>query len=231
VIRPPAVEPVAAPWRPRSVADILTELREAHPVPPGRPFLLAVDGRQGSGKSTVAGRLAELDAGAVIVHTDDVAWWESFFGWDRLMAEGVLAPLRVGRSVEYRPPAWETRGREGSIVVPVEAPLVLVEGVGSSRRSLAALLDAAVWVQSDFAAANRRGIARDGDTREAADFWWEWDREEQPFLAADRPWERADAVICGSPDLVPVGFDAATEVLVGRPLNPSAARERQQRGT
>lgn len=224
MIRPPAVEPVAEPWRPRPVGDILAELREAHVVPPSRPFLLAVDGRQGSGKSTLAERLAELVPGTVVVPTDDVAWWESFFGWDRLMAAGILAPLREGRSVDYRPPAWETRGRQGSIVVPAEAPVVVVEGVGSSRRSLAPLLDATVWVQSDFATANRRGIARDGGTREATDFWWEWNREEQPFLAADRPWKRADLVICGTPSLVAVVYDAATEVLVGRSLRPSAAR-------
>ena len=97
MIRPPAVEPVAEPWRPRSLADILAELRAAHVVPPGRPFVLAVDGRQGSGKSTVAERLARLVPGTVVVPTDDVAWWESFFGWDGLMAEGILAPLRDGR--------------------------------------------------------------------------------------------------------------------------------------
>jgi hypothetical protein len=95
--------------------------------------------------------------------------------------------------------------------------------VGSSRRSQAPLLDATVWVHSDFAAANRRGIARDGGTREATEFWWEWSPEEQPFLAADRPWERADLVICGTPSLVTVGFDAAKEVLVDRSPHPSAA--------
>ena len=55
----PPVEPVAEPWHSRSLADLLAELREAHVVPPSRPFVLAVDGRQGSGRSTVADRLAE----------------------------------------------------------------------------------------------------------------------------------------------------------------------------
>jgi hypothetical protein len=218
VIRPPAVEPVAEPWRARVLADVMAELRAARPTPPERPFLLAVDGRQGSGKTTIAGRFAGLRPGSVIVHTDDVAWWESFFGWDGLMAEGVLQPLRRGSSVDYRPPAWDARGRDGAIVVPAEAPLVVVEGVGISRRSLAPLFDAAVWVQSDFEAANRRGIERDGGSEEETDFWWEWDREEQPFLAADRPWERADAIICGTPDLAAMSLDPESEVLVGRSL-------------
>ena len=45
-----------------------------------------------------------------------------------------------------------------------------------------------------------RGIARDGGTREATEFWWEWSPEEQPFLAADRPWERADGGMGGDFD-------------------------------
>jgi hypothetical protein len=97
---------------------------------------------------------------------------------------------------------------------------VVVEGVGVSRRSLTPLLDGVIWVQSDFDEANRRGIARQGGSESETDFWWEWDREEQPFLANDRPWERADLVVCGTPNLVDVDFDPQDEVLVGRSLRP-----------
>lgn len=38
-------------------------------------------------------------------------------------------------------------------------------------------------------------------TRAAESFWDEWEAEESPFLAADRPWERADAILCGTPEL------------------------------
>ena len=183
-------------------------------------MLVAVDGRQGGGKTTVAARLAEFVPLSVTVHTDDVAWWESFFGWDELMAEGILEPLRRGQDVDYRPPAWALRAREGSIVVPATAPLVIIEGVGSSRRSLAPQLDASVWVQSDWDEANRRGIARDGGGHAATDFWWEWDAEEQPFLAEDRPWERADIVACGTPALAGVEYDAANDLIVGPSLRP-----------
>jgi hypothetical protein len=40
---------------------------------------------------------------------------------------------------------------------------------------------------------------------------------ENPFLAADRPWERATVVVCGTPDLVPAAANP-TQVLVGRSL-------------
>ena len=219
MITPPAIEPAAAPWRARPLAMVLRDVSDAARHP-GRPLIVAVDGRQGGGKTTIATRLAALMAGSVVIHSDDVAWWESFFGWDQLMADGILDPLHRGEHVDYQPPAWASRGRDGSIIVPASAPLVIVEGVGSSRRSLTPLVDGAIWVQSDFDEANRRGIARDGGRREAVDLWREWDREEQPFLAADRPWERALAVICGTPQLAGVPYDPDSEVLIGRSLRP-----------
>lgn len=165
-------------------------------------MIVGVDGRQGSGKTTLADDLAAAVPGAVVVHTDDVAWWESFFDWDHLLAAGVLVPLRRGGDVSYRPPAWDRRNRPGAIDVPATAPLVVVEGVGATRRGLTTLLDATVWVQADHDEATRRGIARDGSTPEAVAFWQEWAAEEERFLAADRPWERATVTLCGTPGLL-----------------------------
>lgn len=78
---------------------------------------------------------------------------------------------------------------------------MLIEGVGASRAELVPWIDRAIWVQSDFTEAERRGIARDGGTDEARTFWDEWMAAEIPFLAEDRPWERADAIACGTPEL------------------------------
>jgi hypothetical protein len=216
----PAVEPLATPWRPRPISDLLRDVLPAGETHVGRPAILAVDGRQGSGKTTMANRFAALVEGAVVVHSDDVAWWEAFFAWDHLMAGGILEPLRRGEDVNHRPPAWEARERDGAIVVPATAPLVILEGVGVSRRSLAPSIDAAVWVQSDFDEARQRGIEREGGTQHAIDFWDEWDLEELPFLKDDRPWERANLVVCGTPDLAGVDFDPDWKALEGRLLRP-----------
>ena len=220
MITTPAGEPVAAPWEARLLSDLLARVRGALGEPQGSPPILAVDGRSASGKSTIAARIAALVPGAAVVHSDDVAWWDSFFGWDELMRSGVLEPLRRAEDVHFRPPAWEARGRQGAIHVPFDAPMVVLEGVSVSRRSLGHLIDGAIWIQSDMHAARRRGIERDGGSQAEVDFWDEWDREELRFLADDRPWERAMAVICGTPDLADVTFDPDTEVLVGRSLRP-----------
>ena len=93
----------------------------------------------------------------------------------------------------------------GAITVPSAASLLVVEGVGAGRRALGPFVDALVWVQTDRAVATRRGLERDGGD---VAFWDEWEARERPFLAADRPWERADLVVSGQDvrhDLVEVG--------------------------
>lgn len=209
-ILPGAGEPVAGPWRVEPLAE-LVRILTASPPPLRRPRIVAIDGRGAGGKTTLSERLRAAVPGTAVVHTDDIAWWHSRFGWDDLMLGGVLEPLHRGESVHFRPPAWAPRGRTGHIDVPIGAPLLLVEGVGASRREVRSLLDAAVWVQSDFAEAERRGIRRDGGDAEAARNWHEWMAEELPFLAADRPWERAD-LVAGSSTQLP--HDPRTEVLL-----------------
>lgn len=196
-------EPVITRWREEAWSDLAGDMLSGEVGP--RPVIVAVDGRSGSGKTTFATRLAQEVPGSVVVHTDDVAWHESFFGWDGLLAAGVLLPARQGGAVAFRPPAWLERGREGAIEVPAGSPLLVLEGVGASRVSLSPLIDVAIWVQSDREEARRRGLERDGGTPEAATFWDEWQAAEMPFLAADRPWDRADIVLCGTPEVVQAG--------------------------
>ncbi|MBB2949222.1 energy-coupling factor transporter ATP-binding protein EcfA2 [Actinoplanes lutulentus] len=196
-------EPLAGPWQEQTPIDVAASVLAAAGSPAGRPRLIAVDGRGGSGKSTLAGLLSDLTPDSAVVHTDDVAWWHSRFGWAPLMISGVLDPLHAGLGVRFRPPAWEQRGRDGFIEVPAGCSVVFVEGVGASRRELLPLLDAAIWVQSDFAEAERRGIERDLplkniDQQAAKREWDEWMAEEIPFLSADRPWERADLLVRGT---------------------------------
>jgi hypothetical protein len=133
----------------RPLAELVAVLHEATRHVTGRPAVVAVDGRSSSGKTSLTGRLAERISGAAVVHTDDVAWFESACNWAGLLTAGVLEPVRHGKAVAFRPPAWDERRREGSIEVPPGIALLLVEGVGSGRRSLTALVDAVVYVQSD----------------------------------------------------------------------------------
>jgi hypothetical protein len=152
------------------------------------------------------------------VHTDDVAWWHSCFAWTDLLAGGVLEPLRRGRPVAYRPPAWDERDRPGAIEVSATASLVIVEGVGAGRRELVELLDGIVWVQADLDVTQRRDAVRVAAGEISEDAHTQWMQEELPFVAEQRAWERAFAVVAGTPTLA---FDATTEVVLGCTLRAS----------
>ena len=177
------------------------------------PFLLAVDGRSSNGKTTLAARLSASTPNSVVVHTDDVAWHEAAFDWIDLLVAGVIEPLRRGDAVAYRPPAWDRLGREGAITVPAGADLVVIEGVGAGRASLAALVDAVVWVQSDRDVTDERNRVRveAGEIDPAG--YDAWMAEEIPFQAQEQTWARADAVVAGTTDLP---HDPEREVVVLR---------------
>ncbi len=213
-------EPAAGPWRVEPIGWVTDTFAAAHMSVEGgaeRPFIIAIDGRSASGKTTLAEALGNHVPGSVVLHTDDLAWHHSFFDWGELMREGVLEPLHRGEEVSYRPPAWDARGRPGAITVPRGCPAVFIEGAGSARRELMPWIDAVVWVQSDRDRARDLGIARDGGDQAARDFWDEWMAREDEFLAQDRPWERADVIVAGTG--ATVTHDSTRELVVAPPLD------------
>ncbi|WP_199422265.1 uridine kinase family protein [Actinotalea solisilvae] len=211
-LRLPPEEPEAGPWSAVRVEELARRLLAGSEHAPGRPWVVAVDGRGGAGKSTLAARLLPHLAPAAVVGTDDVAWHEPFFAWGHLLAEHVLGPLHAGAGVAYAPAAWAAHGRAGAIEVPAGLRAVVVEGTGANQRAFAHLVDRTVWVQTDHALAEERGIARDveqgvnGDAEESRRFWHEWMAHELPFFARERPWQRADLVVAGTP-VVALGPD------------------------
>lgn len=199
-------EPPAGPWRRATAGEVLDVLLAG--LDPAGRTVVAVDGRSAAGKTTLTAALhteaTRRGVPCAVVHTDDIAWFHAFFDWADLLADGVLRPFRADGAVHFVPPAWRPRGREGAVEVAAGTRLLLVEGVGAGRRAVSALLDAVVWVQSDVDVARVRGLARDvasgvnGDAAQTEAFWDEWDREEVPFQAAERPWDRATLVVAGS---------------------------------
>ena len=206
-------EPGADQWRAFLIAELLDILLPERQA--GQRAVVAIDGRSSSGKTTLAYRMAGVTQRAAVVHTDDVAWWHSRFDWADLLLDGIIEPFQAGQQVVFRPPAWKERGREGAINVHPESSVLIVEGVGCSRIEVARWLDASVWVQADERVLDKRNAARiaSGETTSAGVAGWM--SEEWPFLAADRPWERATKIVAGTPE---VRNDEVVEVLVASPF-------------
>jgi hypothetical protein len=192
-VRYPDIDPNAVRWKRRSYRDLLTELQSYRRD--DRALVVGIDGHSGSGKTTLTTGLAALDRRIAVVHTDDLAWHHSFFGWGDLLIEHILVPFRRGDApISYRPPGWIARDQTGSVTIPDDATTLLVEGVGACRREARPYLDAMVWVHARAEVGRRRVIAKGTDSEQ---FINDWMAEENAFLADHRPWECADVIVAG----------------------------------
>ncbi len=173
------------------VLKTIAGLRPAH----RQTLIIAIDGYGGSGKSTLARELASRLQAVTIVRTDDfsrpgVSGWD----WQRMKAQ-VLDPISRDQPGQYQRYDWPTDRLAEWHEVPV-AGVVIVEGVSSMRRELGRYWDLAIWVTCPHSVRLARGIARDGEARRSQ---WEnvWITEEDGYVAAQKPQERADVVISG----------------------------------
>ncbi|MEU9787744.1 hypothetical protein AB0H92_43485 [Streptomyces phaeochromogenes] len=200
-----------------TVLDAVGLLRAASPDVTGRPRVIAIDGRGGAGKTTLAERLSEAVPNSAVVHTDDVAWNHACFDWGAALVENVLRPLHRGESVDFRPAPWITHDRPGSITVPAGADVIWVEGTGIIREEFAPWLDASVWMQGDLDEQERLLAVRDGDSPEQREHVANWLREELPFMLREQPWARATLIVAGPPW---TAHDPDTELVVAPPTGP-----------
>lgn len=153
----------------------------------GRRLVVLVDGRSGTGKTTLGDALATR-LGAVVVHLDDV-----YPGWDGLRAasDAVVSDL-LGTPSGYRRWDWERSEAAGWVAIEPDAPLV-VEGCGALSRASAPLAALRVWLEADDEVRRDRAIGRDGEV--FAREWERWAAQERAFIAAEAPAELADVLV------------------------------------
>ena len=184
------------PGRPLTVAAVAGRVRAAAPRLGGTRLVL-VDGPAGSGKTTFAGRLASaLGGDAAVLHLDDLyADWTITGAVARLRA-GVLRPLADGNPGAFHRYDWAARRFCPDPTVVPAAPVLLVEGCGSSPRVLDPWAVLRVWVEAPADLRVARGLARDGDALEFQ--WRRWQRTQAAEFAREDTRARADLRIDGA---------------------------------
>lgn len=158
----------------------------------GAARVLALDGRTGSGKTTLASAIAsEHDAPVVELEYLYGGWDGLRDGIGRLVAE-VLEPLsRTGRALV---PVWDWHAERWAEPRPLRAEgVIVIEGVGAGALAAAPYLSALVWMDAPAAERRRRAMARDGELFKP--HWDRWTTQEDDYLATDRAPARADLVI------------------------------------
>ena len=163
----------------------------------GGTRLVCIDGPAGSGKTTLATRLAtELGKGTAVVHMDDLyEGWTMTGAADRLTA-GVLEPLAERRPGAYRRYDWDA-GQFRPELVPVPVPDVLiVEGCRCSPRHFDPWVTLRMWVEAPRELRMARGIERDGTA--LTQQWIRWQELEAAVFEAEDTRARADLRVDGA---------------------------------
>ncbi|MDQ0674619.1 para-aminobenzoate synthetase [Pseudarthrobacter siccitolerans] len=165
------------------------------------PVIIAVDGRSGAGKTTLAVELAarlRAHHKVSLFHLEDI-----YPGWNGLLAgihryvATVLEPLSRGEAATWTSWDWENHYDGGSRVT-LPAEIVIVEGVGAAAAAARPLLSAVIWADSPDDIRRTRALDRDGGTYEP--YWDQWAVQEEEWLLGDDVPQHADVRVLNRAD-------------------------------
>jgi uridine kinase len=174
-----------------------------------KPILVALDGRSGTGKSTIAKKIAERLGGVEIIADDFWAGgsndeWdrkspkekaELAIDWKRIRTE-VLEPLLAGKSASWQPFDWKAgHGLSQDLLHSEPKPLIVLDGAYSTRPELQDLIDFSILVEIPDDT-DRRTRLRERESEEYMNDWHgRWDIAEDYYFSEVRPRESFDFVI------------------------------------
>ncbi len=185
-------------WSEESLSNLAINISNIMPNP-----LILIDGVAGSGKTTLASKLADI-LNANLVHSDDVSWCADPIHWDDEMIAGIVNPWRGGNNVAYKPTGWIKENRSGTIDVTPNKALV-IEGMGASRKTLRTIATYSIWVDTEPQIARERVVQRDlangengGTIESITEFANWWDSLLIPLFLQEKSWKYVDVIVSGS---------------------------------
>ena len=150
-----------------------------------------VDGRSGSGKTSLAARIV-AETGAQTLHLEDL-----YPGWGGL-SEGSAAAATALERGEYRRYDWIAGEFSGEAVHLDPARPLVIEGCGAITRANLAAAEGwrerhglpggvhSIWLELGEAERRARALARDGET--FAPHWEHWAAQEREHFGVHEPW-------------------------------------------
>ncbi|HMI09969.1 MAG TPA: NB-ARC domain-containing protein [Candidatus Saccharimonadales bacterium] len=167
--------------------------------------VIAVSGFGGSGKTTLAERLAShfkdstlLQLDNFLINRGEGSGWSGGYDWKRF--EHVLLDAKAGKDLHYQWYDWPKDETKDWIDQPLP-PLLIVEGVRLLQPNLHPYFDLKIWIDCSIETATEQGKARDRANKADADFdieshirKWDdiWIPKEKEYLAHFSPTKDAD---------------------------------------
>jgi para-aminobenzoate synthetase len=157
--------------------------------------VVAIDGRSGAGKTTLAERLrAELPGAPLVALEDLYGGWDGLDHGISLLVRAVLRPLAAGHAAVVPRYDWVSQSwGEEWVLQPPE--FLVVEGVGAGAWAAARYESLLVWITAAGVVRRQRALERDGES--FAPLWDRWAAHEERMLAREKTPARADFVING----------------------------------
>lgn len=164
-----------------SIFATVVDLAATNPV-------VLVDGRTGSGKTSLARRLVSqwpLRGRVQLVALDSLyPGWDGLFEGADAARELILVPHARGLVGVWQRWDWDASGYAEAHAVDPSLPLI-VEGSGLLNPESARLGDVRVWLESPESSRRHRALSRDGDRFRP--HWTRWAEQEERHLSRDDP--------------------------------------------
>ena len=157
--------------------------------------LIAIDGRAGAGKTTLAARFFDelsVDKTVEVIHMDDL-----YDGWENALDEGLTKTLESivnahnnNVSIKIDIFNWESMSFDSKRVInPVD--LLILEGVGAGQKVVRDAGATLYWLDIDAEVGIQRVLNRDGN--QIASQMKQWQISQEIHFIRDKTRENADA--------------------------------------
>jgi uridine kinase len=166
----------------------------------GKTHLIAIDGRAGAGKTTLAEGLSlalGVNRAVKIIHLEMIyAGWEGSLGKSLTMTlSQLLEDLSNDRASLLPIFNWQEMAFDSEKLVS-PSDLIIFEGVGSAQEIVRRFATATIWLDIDPAIGLQRVLDREGMA--IHDQMRQWQREEEALFLYDQTREKADFILSTS---------------------------------